>query len=78
MTDIVRGSSPEELTVEDLLLLCDLFYLPYEHGTQGLQILHEFQWLKSNLSTIAGTCSKDKLKPEVCGFFKSNLPSALN
>lgn len=36
------------LTYEDLSLLVDLFYLPFEHGSQGVQILHEFHWLKSN------------------------------
>nr|CAG4651614.1 EOG090X01OH [Triops cancriformis] len=40
------------LTVDDLLLLCDLFYLPFEHGPQGLQLLHEFNWLKRNVHCI--------------------------
>jgi protein O-GlcNAcase/histone acetyltransferase len=62
---VAKISASPELTCEDLLLLCDLFYLPYEHGAQGLQILHEFQWLKANLSSIAGESSKDKIKPEV-------------
>ena len=38
----------KQLTHEDLSLLCDLFYLPFEHGGQGIQILQEFNWLKSN------------------------------
>lgn len=25
----------QDLCAEDLHLLCDLFYLPYEHGSQG-------------------------------------------
>ncbi|XP_035702266.1 protein O-GlcNAcase isoform X2 [Folsomia candida] len=54
----------DELTAEDLHLLCDLFYLPYEHGTQGLQIMHEFQWLKTNSNVIAGAIAKEKMKPE--------------
>lgn len=36
------------LTYEDIALLVDLFYLPFEHGAQGVQILHEFHWLKTN------------------------------
>lgn len=36
------------LAHEDLSLLCDLFYLPFEHGGQGIQLLQEFNWLKSN------------------------------
>jgi len=46
-------------------LLCDLFYLPFEHGSQGLQILLEFQWLKTNANLVAGVTPKDKLRPEV-------------
>ncbi|KAK7603030.1 hypothetical protein V9T40_003029 [Parthenolecanium corni] len=42
-----------DLQYEDLLLLCDLFYLPFEHGAQGLQILQEFNWLKSNSHLVA-------------------------
>lgn len=38
----------KHLTYEDLSLLCDLFYLPFEHGGQGIQLLQEFNWLKSN------------------------------
>ena len=36
------------LTYEDISLLVDLFYLPFEHGCQGIQILQEFHWLKAN------------------------------
>lgn len=36
------------LTTEDLLLLVDLFYLPYTHGNKAKQILSEFKWLKNN------------------------------
>ncbi|XP_023245639.1 protein O-GlcNAcase isoform X3 [Copidosoma floridanum] len=38
----------KKLTYEDLALLCDLFYLPFEHGGHGIQLLQEFNWLKSN------------------------------
>ncbi|XP_054167405.1 protein O-GlcNAcase-like isoform X2 [Oppia nitens] len=37
-----------QLTYEDISLLIDLFYLPFEHGGQGLQFLNEFHWLKAN------------------------------
>jgi protein O-GlcNAcase/histone acetyltransferase len=52
------------LTIEDLSLLVDLFYLPFEHGTQGLLILNEFQWLRSN-SHVMQTNEKDGLDNEV-------------
>ncbi|XP_076162213.1 O-GlcNAcase isoform X2 [Ptiloglossa arizonensis] len=42
----------KQLTQEDLSLLCDLFYLPFEHGGQGIQLLQEFNWLKSNAHVI--------------------------
>lgn len=56
----------KDLTVEDLSLLCDLFYLPFEHGGQGLQLLQEFNWLKSNAHVvIEANQKKDCSKPEV-------------
>uniref|UniRef100_A0A4Y0BTA9 N-acetyltransferase domain-containing protein n=1 Tax=Anopheles funestus TaxID=62324 RepID=A0A4Y0BTA9_ANOFN len=30
------------------MLLCDLFYLPFEHGSKALQLLSEFHWLRNN------------------------------
>ncbi|KAG5894231.1 hypothetical protein JTB14_002280 [Gonioctena quinquepunctata] len=55
-----------DLTYEDLALLCDLFYLPFEHGGQGLQLLQEFNWLKSNAHlVIMANEKKDKFSPEV-------------
>lgn len=59
-----------DLTEDDLALLCDLFYLPFEHGGQGLQLLQEFNWLKSNahVVTLANQKKSDleqTNKPEV-------------
>lgn len=45
------------ITYDDILLLCDLFYLPFEHGKQGLQLLNEFQYLKINANILSG-CKK--------------------
>lgn len=42
----------KQLAHEDLSLLCDLFYLPFEHGGQGVQLLQEFNWLKSNAYVV--------------------------
>uniref|UniRef100_A0A1L8E3Q4 protein O-GlcNAcase n=2 Tax=Nyssomyia neivai TaxID=330878 RepID=A0A1L8E3Q4_9DIPT len=59
----------KELTNEDLGVLCDLFYLPFEHGGKGLVILNEFHWLKSNATVLLGAPKKPPLdvcvKPEV-------------
>lgn len=41
------------LTYDDVALLVDLFYLPFEHGAQGMQLLNEFQWLKCNSHLIS-------------------------
>ena len=50
----------QTITYDDILLLCDLFYLPFEHGKQGLQLLNEFQYLKTNASVL---CGSKKLSP---------------
>lgn len=50
---IIYRDEDRELRYEDLSLLCDLFYLPFEHGAQGLQVLQEFNWLKSNAHLVA-------------------------
>ncbi|KAH8264228.1 hypothetical protein KR038_004797 [Drosophila bunnanda] len=59
------------ITGEDLGLLCDLFYLPFEHGSRGLKLLSEFNWLKGNAnvilqdrSAVGGDAGKST-KPEV-------------
>lgn len=48
-TDKEKGSKMLcKLTVNDLLLLVDLFYLPYHHGTKAKHLVGEFKWLKNN------------------------------
>lgn len=56
----------QSITYEDVLLLCDMFYLPFEHGKQGLQLLNEFQWLKINANILSGkkTIDRDDLEVE--------------
>lgn len=41
-----------KLSVDDILLFCDLFYLPFEHGKQGVQLMNEFHWLKTNANVL--------------------------
>ncbi|GAB0086403.1 O-GlcNAcase [Sergentomyia squamirostris] len=53
----------KQLTSEDLSLLCDLFYLPFEHGSKGLVILNEFHWLKSNASVLLAASKKSPQDP---------------
>lgn len=58
----------KQLTEEDLSLLCDLFYLPFEHGGQGIQLLQEFNWLKVNAQVIINKKKNadDNLNTDVC------------
>ncbi|GAB6025437.1 hypothetical protein CHUAL_011182 [Chamberlinius hualienensis] len=47
-----RGKDVGKLTVNDIALLVDLFYLPFEHGSQGLLIMQELNWLKNNAHLV--------------------------
>uniref|UniRef100_A0A1Q3F1R3 protein O-GlcNAcase n=1 Tax=Culex tarsalis TaxID=7177 RepID=A0A1Q3F1R3_CULTA len=55
-------SAEKELTSADIMLLCDLFYLPFEHGSKALQLLAEFHWLKGNAQVL---CKNRSRKPSV-------------
>ncbi|XP_029906070.1 protein O-GlcNAcase [Myripristis murdjan] len=48
----------EPLTLEDLNLLSELFYLPYEHGATARTMLQELDWLKNH--SRAATVQTDK------------------
>lgn len=52
------------LIADDLLLLCDLFYLPFEHGSRGLRLLHDFNWLTTHAASMLPRGNK----PEVSSF----------
>lgn len=43
----------EPLTLDDLKLLSDLFYLPYEYGTTAKDMLEELNWLKTHRQAAA-------------------------
>ncbi|KAK7930837.1 hypothetical protein WMY93_007232 [Mugilogobius chulae] len=48
----------EPLTIEDLSLLAELFYLPYEYGPKAMQMLKEFNWLRANSSVVSVNCKR--------------------
>ncbi|KAM9366035.1 protein O-GlcNAcase isoform 1-T1 [Pholidichthys leucotaenia] len=48
----------EPLMLEDLCLLAELFYLPYEHGPKAIQMLREFNWLRANSSVVSVNCKR--------------------
>ncbi|XP_060650995.1 protein O-GlcNAcase [Drosophila nasuta] len=65
-------SSRLRINADDLSLLCDLFYLPFEHGIRGLKLLNEFQWIKVNANVMlqdrasgSGGDAAKSMKPEV-------------
>jgi hypothetical protein len=37
-----------DLTLDDIRLLVELFYLPYQHGPNVQQIFFDFYWLRFN------------------------------
>lgn len=45
-------------TIEDLSLLAEIFYLPYEHGPKAVQMLKEFNWLRANSSVVSVNCKR--------------------
>lgn len=72
--------SPEKqpITADDISLMCDLFYLPFEHGNRALRLLNEFNWLKSNASVLVNASppfrkvlsDEASLKPETQEWFQ--------
>ncbi|KAJ1525248.1 hypothetical protein ONE63_010073 [Megalurothrips usitatus] len=53
--DLSQIPDKDAMTYEDLALLCDLFYLPFEHGSGGTQFLHEFNWLKTHAQVVCNS-----------------------
>lgn len=67
-TPLVRTktSPPSERKIEDqlrldrddMLLLCDLFRTPFEHGPRAVSLLKQAHWLVSNVSVIKDSTNK--------------------
>lgn len=62
----------DPLDVGDLLMLSDLFSLPFDHGPQGVHLLKEAHWL---ITQVARVKDKDKvprseLKPEAIEWYE--------
>ncbi|CAF4456543.1 unnamed protein product, partial [Rotaria magnacalcarata] len=45
-----NGNAGGDLTLDDIRLLVELFYLPYEHGPNTQQMFIDFYWLRFNYS----------------------------
>jgi len=68
-----EDSKNNSITYEDAILLVELFYLPFEYGSQGMQFLNEFQWLKTHghLASQARKKTNDESEsPEVTEWFE--------
>ncbi|XP_062319122.1 protein O-GlcNAcase [Osmerus eperlanus] len=50
----------EPLSLEDLSLLAEMFYLPYEHGPKAMLMLKEFNWLRANSNTVSVNCKGEE------------------
>lgn len=53
------------------MVLCQLFFLPADHGAVGLQLLEDFFWLKRNANSMippgtAGETNSLRLKNMMC------------
>ena len=46
------------VTVEDLRVLCQCFYLPYEHGKLGHEMVQRFKWLKTHCQKLSSCKNK--------------------
>lgn len=49
------SAASSSITAADISLMCDLFYLPFEHGSRALRLLNEFNWLKSNAAVLVNS-----------------------
>lgn len=61
----------EPLTLADLKLLSDLFYLPYEHGPTARTMLQELDWLSNH--SPATNAETDKVGVVCFYCFRSRL-----
>lgn len=50
----------EPLSLEDLSLLAEMFYLPYEHGPKAMLMLKEFNWLRANSNSVSVNCKGEE------------------
>lgn len=57
-------TNENEINYEDIKFLVDLFYLPFEHGSGGLKLLNEFNWLINNAHVIANYRAKKAINPD--------------
>lgn len=55
----------EDFTCDDIQMIVDFFFLPFEHGIKSSQLLDDLHWLKSNSHLVM---EKKEQTPEVIVF----------
>lgn len=58
MMDAEMSTAEGQLTIEELELLVDMFYTPFEHGSRGVDMLVELDWLRKSAHIITDSKSK--------------------
>ncbi|XP_063013922.1 protein O-GlcNAcase-like [Melospiza melodia melodia] len=56
-------SPTSPLTLEEVRMLVELFYLPYQHGSLAQQLLEHFRWLRANSLSVG----VPDTAPDACG-----------
>ena len=56
-----KKENDANVTKEDLMLMVDLFFLPYEHGSKAKHLVSEFKWIQANAPPIETNKQNEKL-----------------
>lgn len=56
-----KKDSNSNVTKEDLFLMIDLFFLPYEHGELAKHLVSEFKWIQTNAPPIESNKEQYKI-----------------
>ncbi|VDK56686.1 unnamed protein product [Cylicostephanus goldi] len=56
--DGVRSADPNEIS-----MLVDMFYLPFECGKRAMNLLEQFSWLYANAIVMRGTSAPEDTQP---------------
>ena len=54
-----KENNTDRLTEDDLLLMADMFYLPYDNGSSAVNIIKEVHWLIENAESYCCKMSED-------------------
>lgn len=61
----VEFTSPGDLTFDNISLLVDLFYTPFEYGSRGCEMMHDLYWLRANAHVISSANGARKNRDQV-------------